>query len=208
MEEGCRDNCVKSSTVKEVGVCVAERDIKRHPLHNEGRTHWIAQGYSVMRKVDRYFPSSTVSGRRWEEKNSDHTILRPAKGVNMDWAAKEYEKTESTGLRTMMRNWEMKDRIRTGQLGIRNEKTFYCSRKDETNGNRLQCICKYSGYAFDVSIRYTHRIITLPRLPTAVDKSARKTPISQFGTIFILTEQVETSGDRKDIVSKESHLLS
>ena len=84
MEEGCRDNCVKSSTVKEVGVCVAERDIKRHPLHNEGRTHWIAQGYSVMRKVDRYFPSSTVSGRRWEEKISDHTRLRPAKGVNMD----------------------------------------------------------------------------------------------------------------------------
>lgn len=42
-----------------------------------------------MRIVDRYFPSSTVSGSRCDEKNNDHTILRPAKGVNMDWAAKE-----------------------------------------------------------------------------------------------------------------------
>ena len=64
MEEGCRDNCVKSSTVKEVGVCVAERDIKRHPLHNEGRTHWIAQGYSVMRNTFHHLQFQEEDGKK------------------------------------------------------------------------------------------------------------------------------------------------
>lgn len=64
-----------------------KRDYEASIKIKENKNENKKKGYAVIIKTDLYFDWSGISGRRNEENNKDHTILKPAKGVSNDCAA-------------------------------------------------------------------------------------------------------------------------